>query len=153
MKIYKFQEIILLALLAFIFFSISAINLTSPGLGDEKAFLVHHTIVLKGEGVKPCYLGIELFGRNYFAMTNAWVGPVGALLFAPSFYFFGISIYAIRLTRIFYGFITIILLYYFVKRFLTKRPQEFLLSFWQQYLIIYLCTGTGIWMMAYCPFS
>lgn len=140
MKISKFHEIIFLVLLAAIFFSISTISLESPGLGDEEAFLVQPAASIVEKNIAPSYLGLRLFGRDYFAMTNAWVGPISALLFVPSLYVFGISIYVIRITRIFFGFITILILYFFAREFFgrkTAATASFLLSTFPFYIFMY----------------
>ncbi len=140
MKIFKIQGIIFLVFLAIIFFSSSIIFLELPGLGDEEAFLIHPAVSILVKNFRPGYLGLKFFRHYFFIMTNAWVGPIPALLFVPSLYIFGISIYVIRITRIAYGFITILLLYFFAKDFFDKKTANiasFLLTTFPFYIFMY----------------
>lgn len=128
----------LLFLLA-IFFISSVPLLDLPGFGDEEAFLVHPVVSML-KGIPSEHLLMELFHHKIFLMVCAWVGSVCALLFFPSLSLFGCNMYVIRLTRIFYGFVTIISLYYFVKCFFDKRTARicaFFMATMPYYIFMY----------------
>jgi len=141
MKISDIQDILFLALLAAIFFATAGIELDAPGLGDEEAFLVHPAFCMIKKDAVPRYLGIFWkHHRNFMLMTNAWVGPVSPLLYVPSLALFGPSVHVIRITRLFYGFITIALLFLFAKNFFDRKIaylSSFLLATFPFYIFLY----------------
>lgn len=140
MKISKIQEIIFLVFLAIIFFSSSTIFLGVPGLGGEEAYLIRPAVSIVLKNFPPRYVDLKFFGHYFFVMINAWTGPISALLFIPLLYIFGISVYVIRITRLAYGFITILLLYFFAKDFFDKKTASiasFLLATFPFYIFMY----------------
>lgn len=136
----KVKEVLFLVFLATIFFLSATPFLDSPGFGGEEAFLVNPAAHIINNNIPIAYHVGTLLGYDFFIMINPWVGPVSAILFIPFLHFFGISIYAIRTTRIIYGFLTIVLLYFFTKDFFNKkiaRTASFLLATSTFFIFLY----------------
>ena len=133
------NESIFLLFLFIIYILSSVLFLNQPGLCEDEAYHVDPILnILKN--TPQSHLSIKIFGHNVFILLNAWTGPVISLLFLPSLYFFGFNIYAIRLTRIFYGFATIILLYFFAKKYFNEKVAKiasFLMATFPYYIFMY----------------
>lgn len=134
-----FKDLVYLTFLLSIFMLLTTIHLESPGFGDEEAFLIEPAVSIV-KNTLPAYISVNLFKKNIFVMICPWTGPFSAFLFLPSAMVFGFNFFAMRITRIFYGFIMIVVLYYFTKYFFNKTKAKiisFLSITFPYYIFLY----------------
>ncbi|MDP2950825.1 MAG: glycosyltransferase family 39 protein [bacterium] len=88
-----------------------------PGFYDEEANTVEPAAYFLNVELQNTPWSISLLAHYVAKMTTSWVGSICWLVLIPFLKLFGTSVYAIRLPKIFYGLIGLILIYYFSKKY------------------------------------
>lgn len=107
------------AILIYLMLALYQLNL--PGLYyDEALDAVPAMQVLLGHPLDIA-ASFNLFDREWPLMIMPYVGPTTSYLLLPGFSLFGSSVFVLRLTNIFIGALTLLLVWSFYRRFLDVR--------------------------------
>lgn len=116
----SYIEFIFLFVIGIIFLVLASQNLVLPGVEfDEvlKATVAMDIVHGRDTGLNS----LKLYGKNFFIMMNPYDGPVEVYSFIPFYYLSGINLYSMRMSKIFWGLVEVILFFYFAKAFFNKK--------------------------------
>lgn len=118
----KKTELLILLILLCAYLVLATKDITLPGVSFDEVFTACGTInLLKNKETNYHAVATRLFGRLFPIMFTDYHPSLESYLLIPFFLLFGINVFSLRITPIFFGLLTLIFTYLFAKDFFNRR--------------------------------